>query len=242
MKWKLLSLSALILSLPVHGQIFKCAGTDGHTTYSSTPCPFGEGSSTAVSGSKDNLIIPEGSDSERINSVIEWAYRKYPFMNPESGVTNASAINDTLNMQDDAVREGADPAKALLEAVMIVGPRYESAEIIRRNTDATTIMRDTDENKYGTKITIVGGDSDSDTAKFKHYSGTQNGYNEYTIETAHNDNLFIINGEKYEAQTFCFGWSEGDKVIFLNGSPLGACTTAKLLNLRLRKDCMVWCE
>lgn len=64
----------------------------------------------------------------------------------------------------------------------------------------------------------------------------------YEIEVAHNDELFIINGEKFEAQTYCLGWEEGDEVLFLEGSPFGACASAELLNLRTREKCDVWCE
>lgn len=64
----------------------------------------------------------------------------------------------------------------------------------------------------------------------------------YEIEVAHNDELFVINGEKFEAQTYCLGWEEGDDVLFLEGSPLGACASAELFNLRTREKCDVWCE
>lgn len=64
----------------------------------------------------------------------------------------------------------------------------------------------------------------------------------YLIEVAHNDELFIINGEKYEAQTYCLGWDEGEEVLFLEGSPYGACASAKLYNFNRRESCDVWCE
>lgn len=64
----------------------------------------------------------------------------------------------------------------------------------------------------------------------------------YEIEVSHNDELFIINGEKFEAKTYCFNMEEGDQVIFLEGSPLGACASATFLNLRSRDKCEVWCE
>lgn len=64
----------------------------------------------------------------------------------------------------------------------------------------------------------------------------------YEIEVSHNDELFVINGEKYEAKTYCFGMEEGDQVIFLSGSPYCACASAELLNLRTKKTCGVWCE
>ena len=65
---------------------------------------------------------------------------------------------------------------------------------------------------------------------------------EYSIEVAHNDEIFIINDEKYEAQTYCFNMQEGDRVIFLEGNALGACAYAKVLNLRTKDVCNLWCE
>lgn len=64
----------------------------------------------------------------------------------------------------------------------------------------------------------------------------------YEVEASSNDEIFVINGEKYEAKTYCFNVDEGDKVIFLEGSPYGACASAKFLNLRTKKTCEVWCE
>ncbi len=64
----------------------------------------------------------------------------------------------------------------------------------------------------------------------------------YEIQHAHNDELFIINGEKFAAKTYCLTFEKGDRVIFLEGSPSGACATAKLLNLRNDDVCEVWCE
>lgn len=64
----------------------------------------------------------------------------------------------------------------------------------------------------------------------------------YPIETSHNDELFIINGEKFEAKTYCFNMREDDEVLFLDGSPSGVCLSATLLNLRTREKCEVWCE
>ena len=72
--------------------------------------------------------------------------------------------------------------------------------------------------------------------------GRGSGRESYVIEVTHNDEFFIINGEKFEAQTYCLGWEEGDHVLFLDGSPDGACASATLLNLRLREKCDVWCE
>ncbi len=64
----------------------------------------------------------------------------------------------------------------------------------------------------------------------------------YEIEVSHNDELFVINGEKFEAKTYCFNMDEGDSVIFIEGSALGACASATLINLRTKDKCEVWCE
>ncbi|CAG4967944.1 hypothetical protein [Novilysobacter luteus] len=73
-------------------------------------------------------------------------------------------------------------------------------------------------------------------------TGTVSAATEYEIEVAHDDELFIINGEKYEAKTYCFDMEEGDSVIFIEGSAYGACASAEILNLRTKEVCEVWCE
>lgn len=65
---------------------------------------------------------------------------------------------------------------------------------------------------------------------------------QYEIEAAVNDEHFIINGEKFDAKSYCLGWEEGDMVIFVDGSPLGVCVTATLYNVARRETCEVWCE
>ena len=65
---------------------------------------------------------------------------------------------------------------------------------------------------------------------------------QYEIEAAINDEHFIINGEKFDAKTYCLGWEEGDMVIFVDGSPFGVCVTATLYNVSRRQTCEVWCE
>jgi hypothetical protein len=64
----------------------------------------------------------------------------------------------------------------------------------------------------------------------------------YVIEVSHNDELFIINGEKFEAQSYCFDVEAGDPVVFIDGSPNGVCVSATVLNLRTQEKCDVWCE
>jgi hypothetical protein len=74
------------------------------------------------------------------------------------------------------------------------------------------------------------------------FSSLASASSSYVIEVSHNDEFFIINGEKFEAKTYCFNMEVGDRVIFISGSPFGACASAEVLNLRTRSVCSLWCE
>ncbi|MDW9547747.1 hypothetical protein [Sinorhizobium meliloti] len=64
----------------------------------------------------------------------------------------------------------------------------------------------------------------------------------YEIQAAVNDELFIINGEKFQAKTYCLGWDEGEEVIFIDGRASGICVSAELFNVNREETCRVWCE
>ena len=64
----------------------------------------------------------------------------------------------------------------------------------------------------------------------------------YEIDGIVNDETLIINGEVFKAQTYCLNWEKGDSVLFIEGSPAGACATATLFNLNRKEACEVWCE
>jgi hypothetical protein len=68
---------------------------------------------------------------------------------------------------------------------------------------------------------------------------------EYTIQVAHNDDFFIINDEKFSAQTYCYSWDgfdEGNRVVFIEGSPYGACVNATIVSIDTGEKCELWCE
>ncbi len=67
------------------------------------------------------------------------------------------------------------------------------------------------------------------------------GLTAYEIEAAGNDEKFVIDGDLYVAQSYCLGWDEGDRVIFIDGTP-GVCVTATLYNMDREEKCDVWCE
>ena len=64
----------------------------------------------------------------------------------------------------------------------------------------------------------------------------------YVVQASAKDQLFIISGEGYEAKTSCLDVNVGDRVRFVEGSPLGACDSATFLNLRTNRLCEVWCS
>jgi len=64
----------------------------------------------------------------------------------------------------------------------------------------------------------------------------------YRVEASINDGKFLINGELYEAKTYCFSIEKGDAIIFLEGSAFGAYVSAKILHTKSGKICEVWCE
>ncbi len=66
--------------------------------------------------------------------------------------------------------------------------------------------------------------------------------NKYFIEAISNDETIVINNYIYKAKTYCLGWDKGDTVIFIEGSPYGACTSATLFNIDKKRECRVWCE
>ncbi len=64
---------------------------------------------------------------------------------------------------------------------------------------------------------------------------------EYVIEAASNDEKFLVNDEFFSAKTYCLGWEKGDRIVFLEGDPSGACTDATLYNRRMEETCELWC-
>ena len=64
----------------------------------------------------------------------------------------------------------------------------------------------------------------------------------FTIEAATDDSTFVINGDVFTAKLYCFGFDEGDSVIFTEGRPGAICLSAKFVSLVNGKSCEVWCE
>ena len=64
-------------------------------------------------------------------------------------------------------------------------------------------------------------------------------------QNAFDNELIFSNGQKCNSsnsKTYCLGLDKGDTVIFIEGSPYGACTSATLFNIDKNRKCMVWCE
>jgi hypothetical protein len=64
----------------------------------------------------------------------------------------------------------------------------------------------------------------------------------YPVQEVLKDEIYIINGYRYEAMTACEGIVEGDWVVFLQGSPYGECSSAVIQNLHTGARCNLWCD
>ena len=67
-------------------------------------------------------------------------------------------------------------------------------------------------------------------------------FDTYIVDKNTMDYKFIINGNLYEAKTHCLGMRQGDRVIFLEGSPDGECQTAKIKDLETGVVCFFYCD
>ena len=64
----------------------------------------------------------------------------------------------------------------------------------------------------------------------------------YEIEAINNmEDKLVINSEVFEAQTYCYGFEEGDRVIFIEGDANAVCASAKIFNTRNENTCSLWC-
>lgn len=64
----------------------------------------------------------------------------------------------------------------------------------------------------------------------------------YEIEAINNmEDKLVINSEVFEAQTYCYGFEEGDKVIFIEGDANAVCASAQIFNTRSENTCSLWC-
>jgi hypothetical protein len=64
----------------------------------------------------------------------------------------------------------------------------------------------------------------------------------YPVQEVLKNEIYIINGYRYEAMTACEGIAEGDWVVFLQGSPYGTCSSAVIQNLHTGAKCNLWCD
>lgn len=64
----------------------------------------------------------------------------------------------------------------------------------------------------------------------------------HEVEAINNiEDKLVINSELFEVQTYCFGFEEGDRVIFIEGDANGVCASAEIFNIRNKNTCRLWC-
>ena len=54
------------------------------------------------------------------------------------------------------------------------------------------------------------------------------------------DEHFVIADKVFSAKTYCFGWSQGDQLVFVDGNQ-SVCVSMNIYNKRTHKLCEVWC-
>ena len=64
----------------------------------------------------------------------------------------------------------------------------------------------------------------------------------YEIEAINDmEDKLVINSETFEAKTYCNGFYEGDRVIFIEGDANAVCVSAEIFNIRNKNTCRLWC-
>lgn len=64
----------------------------------------------------------------------------------------------------------------------------------------------------------------------------------YPVQKIIDNEVFIINGNQYEAMGTCKEILEGDWVVFLQGNPYGTCSSAVIQNIHTGATCLFWCD
>ena len=66
--------------------------------------------------------------------------------------------------------------------------------------------------------------------------------NTYEIEAINDmEDKLVINSEIFEAKTYCYGFNQGDKVVFIEGDANSVCVSAEIFNTRNKNTCRLWC-
>lgn len=61
---------------------------------------------------------------EQIQGVVAKAYKRYPFLNPDSGEMDQDAVDEVVALRNLYLQRGMPAAEAIAKAVDKVGPRY----------------------------------------------------------------------------------------------------------------------
>lgn len=206
-----------------HADLFKCRKPDGSIEYSDSGC---DGKTTEqrykytrpTEQDSNSFRTPAyGGDGELDSAARQLGFQGYSHFQRARNICLGLLQNNPLHSGNTNCGTNMQCLQSEAEAMQ---RRYESltnsSGWITNKCDAVVQVESRSQNRSA---------SDS-----------------YEIEVSHNDELFVINGEKYEAKTYCFNMEVGDQVIFVDGSPLGACASATVVNLRTKNKCELWCE
>lgn len=227
MKISILFLIYFIFSPAIAATFYKCVDPNGKISLQESPC-----SSSQISKEIQVYTTPKSNTSQ--GNSVPFITQNY---SPDLEQTARSlGFNGVAGYQ-----RARQECMLILSRYDLTAPSKNCSlndmECFSRAGEATNRIFEQMTNSIGWKT------NNCDTVMEIEKGSKNNGSsNSYAIEVSYNDELFIINGEKFKAKTYCFGMEEGDRVIFVEGSPFGACSSAKLINTRNERFCEVWCE
>lgn len=208
--------------------IFKCVNSDGSVVFSNVPCVMPGGDSEFLglgSTQPEPISAPSQIGQPLAGQDLDSSARLLGFSDYQHFLRAKEICMSLLKSNPLISRSCGADARCLQEEGAAMQQRYlalsQTGPWLTNNCDAVARVLST-----ATGETARGaGDRD-----------------EYVIEEAVDDEKFVINGSMFEAQSYCMDLSEGDRVVFVSGSPHGACSSAEVVNVLTGSKCSLWCE
>lgn len=204
--------------------IFKCVNADGSVVFSNVPCVKPGGASEFLGiGSTQQEPISEPSQIGQLHAGkdLDSSARVLGFSNYQHFLHAKEVCISLLKSNPLIGRSCGADAKCFQEEGAAMRQRFlalsQTGPWLTNNCGAVVRVLSTVAGETGAR-------------------------DEYVIEEAFDDEKFLINGSVFEAQSYCMDLNEGDRVIFVSGSPHGACSNAEVVNVMTGSKCSLWCE
>ena len=175
------------------------------------------------------LLISYSVDAQNIyqckakSGKIE--YRDYPCDGPQPQVPPKASGARSGDSRNFDARTGLPTTRAVYDQMLDACLALLAGNPKARKTEQWTLMRC------------------DRIEEFEIWRSSQSGVDGvFAVESSENDEVFVINGRKYRAKTYCYGLFPGARVKFIEGSSVGDCDSAKIVNLNRDQVCSLWCE